>query len=312
MSPVKTNQAKLVDDILRAFDALGSQPGFRPAHAKGILLTGTFRPSPNAASLTNAPHILRGSTPITLRFSDSTGLPTIPDNHPQASPRGCAIRFHLAEHSHTDIIGHSVDAFPVRTAEELIEFFMTLPLSGPDAPKPTPLEKFLAAHPAAGSFLQAPKPMPVSFAKEAFYSVSAYRFTNKEGSSAFGRYRVRPEGNPEFLEAQAASDTTPNFLFDEITERIARGPVRMRIAVQVAADGDNVNDATVQWPRERREIDFGAIELTAVAPNNDAGQRHIIFDPIPRVEGIGPSDDPLLDARAAVYLASGRRRRAAH
>jgi len=35
----------------------------------------------------------------------------------------------------------------------------------------------------------------------------------------------------------------------------------------------------------------------------------MIFDPIPRVDGIEPSDDPLLELRAAVYLLSGRRRR---
>jgi catalase len=37
-------------------------------------------------------------------------------------------------------------------------------------------------------------------------------------------------------------------------------------------------------------------------------QKHIIFDPIPRLDGIEPSDDPLLELRAAVYLISGRRR----
>jgi catalase len=87
--------------------------------------------------------------------------------------------------------------------------------------------------------------------------------------------------------------------------------VRMRIAVQIAKDGDAVSDSTVHWPADRPEIDFGTIELASVVPDNDAEQRHIIFDPIPRVDGIGPSGDPLLDARAEVYLKSGRRRRAA-
>jgi catalase len=45
--------------------------------------------------------------------------------------------------------------------------------------------------------------------------------------------------------------------------------------------------------------------------NNDAEQRHIIFDPIPRVDGIDVSEDPLLKPRADIYLMSGRRRRAA-
>jgi catalase len=67
----------------------------------------------------------------------------------------------------------------------------------------------------------------------------------------------------------------------------------------------------VHWPKDRPEAAFGIIELTQVMPNNDAEQRHIIFDPIPRVDGIEPSGDPLLDPRAAIYLASGRRRRSA-
>ena len=44
--------------------------------------------------------------------------------------------------------------------------------------------------------------------------------------------------------------------------------------------------------------------------NTGIAQEALIFDPIPRVDGTEPSDDPLLDPHAAVYLASGRRRRA--
>jgi catalase len=87
----------------------------RPAHAKGILQTGTFTPSSEAASLARAPHRHRNSLPVTVRFSDFAGIPTVADNDPQgASPRGFAVRFHLAEHVHTGIIGHSVDNFPTR------------------------------------------------------------------------------------------------------------------------------------------------------------------------------------------------------
>src|SRR6201994_2174555 len=89
----------LSQDILKQFDTIfGLHPGFRPAHAKGVMLSGTFTPSSEAASLTRAPHITRPSTPVTARFSNSTGLPTIPDSDPNANPRGLAIRFQLAEH----------------------------------------------------------------------------------------------------------------------------------------------------------------------------------------------------------------------
>src|ERR1051326_9142558 len=114
---------QLGNDLIRQFDTIfGLHPGFRPAHAKGVLLTGTFHPAREAVSLTQAPHISRESTPVTVRFSDSTGIPMIPDNDENANPRGQAIRFHLAEHVHTDIIGHSTDGFPTRTGQEFLEF----------------------------------------------------------------------------------------------------------------------------------------------------------------------------------------------
>jgi catalase len=300
-------------EALQAFDDLfGLHPGFRPAHAKGILLSGAFTPSPRAGVLTKAPHVNRPSIRIEVRFSDFAGIPTVPDYDENASPRGIAVRFYLAEHVHTDIIGHSTDGFPARTSEELVRFLRAIHASGPDAPKPTPIESFLASRPAALAFVQTPKPIPTSFAKESFYSVSAYKFTNNEGVSKFGRYRVVPEGGNEYLEPSAAAKQDPNFLFDEIKGRIARGSVKMRILVQVALDGDVVDDSTVHWPDQRPLAEFGTMELSGLVPDGEAAQRHIIFDPIPRVDGIEPSGDPLLDERASLYLTSGRRRRAAN
>ncbi len=304
---------EIAEKALRAFEDLtGPQPGFRPAHAKGILLSGTFIPAGAASTLTRAPHIQRGSTPVTVRFSDFAGIPTIPDNHPEASPRGFAVRFHLAEHSHTDIIGHSVDGFPARTAEEFVEFLQAIRQSGPGAAHPTPIEKFLGSHPAALAFVQAPKPMPASFATESYFSRSAYRFINGSGIRQYGRYRIQPDGANEYLDSAAAANASPNFLFDELRRRLGKGPVKMRISVQIAAEGDPVNDSTAVWPSSRPVLDFGTVEITGVIADNDAEQRKIIFDPIPRVDGIEASDDPLLEVRATTYLISGRRRRAAN
>jgi catalase len=298
-------------ETLRAFDNLfGHHPGFRPVHAKGILLSGTFTPAARVKELTRAPHVNRPSIRVEVRFSDFAGVPAIPDYDDNASPRGFALRFYLAEHVHTDIIGHSVDAFPARTVEEFLEFARAIAASGAGAPKPTPIESFLGTHPAALAFVQAPKPIPSSFVNESFYSVSAYKFTNADGVSKFGRYRILPMGGNDYLEASAAAKKDADFLFEEIKDRIGRGPAKMRVQVQVAAQGDVVDDATVQWPAQRPEVEFGTIELNGLVLDEEAAQRQIIFDPIPRVDGIEPSGDPLLDPRATVYLASGRRRRA--
>ena len=302
----------LSEELLQQLDTIfGLHPGFRPAHAKGAMLTGTFTPSPGADYITRAPHIQREATPVTVRFSDSTGLPLIPDNDPNANPRGIAIRFHLAEHVHTDIIGHSTDGFPARTGEEFLEFLRALASSDPSKPSPSPIEVYLGTHPKALAFVQAPKPAPSSFARESYFGVTAMRFSNKDGLTHFGRYRIVPEAGNDHLSDAAASASGGDFLFDELMERVSRGPIAFRILVQIANGEDIVDDATVHWPEDRRLAEFGRIVLTAAVSDNGPAQKRIIFDPIPRVDGIDPSEDPLLELRAAIYLLSGRRRRSA-
>jgi catalase len=87
--------------------------------------------------------------------------------------------------------------------------------------------------------------------------------------------------------------------------------VKFDVRVQLADAGDVVDDATIHWPETREVLTLGTVTLDAMVSDDAAGQKTIIFDPIPRLEGIAPSDDPLLELRAAIYLISGRRRRAA-
>jgi catalase len=264
------------------------------------MLSGTFTPSPEATWLTRAPHATRKSTPVTVRFSDGTGLPAIPDNTPDASPRGLAIRFQLGEHVHTDIVSHSTDGFPTRTGQEFLELLRAVATGNPSA--------FLAAHPAALAFVQTPKPSPASFASEAYFGVTAFRFINQQGRAHHGRYRILPKAGIAHLDDTAAKPKSENYLLDELASRIAAGPVQFEIHVQIANDTDIVDDATIHWPADRPVVHFGTVELASKAPDDEA-HRRIIFDPIPRIDGIEPSNDPLLELRAAIYLLSGRRRR---
>jgi len=79
----------------------------------------------------------------------------------------------------------------------------------------------------------------------------------------------------------------------------------------MAEKGDDVADASTSWPANRTEIPFGTIALTARVDDQAPERRKIIFDPLPRVDGIDSSGDPLTSVRADLYLLSGRRRRAA-
>jgi catalase len=306
--------SKLITDLLEVLDqhAGGTHPGFRPGHARVVMCSGTFTPSPEAGKLTRAPHAILPSTPVTVRFSLTSGVPTAADNDPEASgPQGIAVRFHLGDHVHTDIIGHSHNGFPVRNGEEFLELFRAVVASGPGAPNPPPIVSFLASHPAAKAFVEAPKPIPTSFARQAYYAVTAFKFTNSTGQSRFGRFRFRPEAGAESLTPEQAARKTTDFLAAELSERLTRGPAEFRVLVQLAESGDEVTDSTVLWPESRPLVEFGRLTLKGRVDELAPERRKIIFDPVPRVDGIDSAGDPLTAVRSDIYLFSGRRRRAA-
>jgi catalase len=304
--------SKLVTDLLDTLDKLsgGIHPGFRPAHAKGMMVAGTFTPSAGAAKLTRAPHVARPVTPVTVRFSASGGIPTIADNDPQkATPQGMAVRFHLADHVHTDIVAHSHNGFPAQNGETFLEFLRAAAASGPGAPTPPPIVAFLATHPAARAFVEAPKPIATSYARQAYFAITAFKFTNADGQSRFGRFRLRPEAGTEFLTPEQAEKQTADFLAAELSQRFARGPVGFRVLVQLAEVGDDVTDSTVLWPETRPVVEFGMLTITERVDELALERRKIIFDPDPRVDGIDSAGDPLTAVRSEIYLLSGRRRR---
>ncbi|GKT50242.1 catalase-related peroxidase [Colletotrichum spaethianum] len=299
---VETSQG-LVDVLHNIF---GPHPGFRPAHAKGVLLRGVFRPTDTAARLSRAQHFTNPETPAIARFSSSTGIPNLPDTDPNGNPRGLAVRFQLADSPlrvHTDIVAHSTPFFPAPNGEEALAFFQSV-ANGDVA-------DYVASHPAALAFVQAPKPFPASFGRETYYSVNAFKLIAADGTGTFVRYRWVPVRGEMYLEGGEVRSKSPRFLFDGVSEVLRHGPIEFKLLVQVAEDGDVTDDNTVHWPEERQVLELGQLSLTELVDNDAAEQKNIIFDPVPRVDGVEPSADPLLEVRAGVYLISGRERRQA-
>src|SRR5579862_381794 len=151
--PTQETPATMVGALHSAF----GEHHARAVHAKGVVLEGTFTPAPEARTLTSATLFSTGTVPITIRFSDFTGLPTIPDTSPNANPRGLAIKFHMRDGLEADIVTHSFNGFPVATADEFAQFLRAVGSSGPDAPKPTPIDAYLDSHPIAKTFLTTQK-----------------------------------------------------------------------------------------------------------------------------------------------------------
>jgi catalase len=81
--------------------------------------------------------------------------------------------------------------------------------------------------------------------------------------------------------------------------------------VQAAGPGDDPTEATAVWPDDWEEVAFGTLTVTERVDELAPERRKIIFDPVPRVDGIDPAGDPLTEVRSEIYLLSGRRRSAA-
>jgi catalase len=217
-------EVQIVDALNKAF---GQHPGFRANHAKGIVTEGSFKASPAAAELSRAV-LFGGSTiPVTVRFSDSTGIPNLPDGSDHANPHGMAIKYHLPGGSETDMVTNSLKFFIVSTGEEFRDFFTAVAASPPDAPHPTKVEQFIASHPRIPAALSNIA-TPDSFADEQYNGLDAFIFVNKAGQRQAVRYMIVPEHLVHLAPADAAK-RAPNFLMDELRVRLKQGPVTFRL-----------------------------------------------------------------------------------
>ena len=306
--PQSANLAQQIADQL-VLIAGGIHPGYRFNHAKGMVVTGTFTPAVGAASVSRAAHLQSKAVPVTVRFSDGTGIPNIPDTQPGAGPRGMAIRFTLPGGAFTDIVAVSHNGFVVGTGEDFLAFLKAVTATRPDSPHPTPVEAFLGSHPRALQFVIDNKPLPTSFATLAYYGNNAFVFVDAKGTKRAGRYQIIPVAGLANLDSAAAAKAGPNYLFDDLPNRLAPGPIQFKLYVQLANPGDQTNDGSIVWPDDRRRVELGTLSLTTVAPNNEELQRSLTFNPIYITSGIELSDDPLVPLRSAVYALSIAHRR---
>ncbi|HEX5326070.1 MAG TPA: catalase family peroxidase [Acetobacteraceae bacterium] len=294
---------QLVDALNKVF---GVHPGFRANHAKGIVAEGSFKASPDAAALSKASLFAGGTIPVTVRFSDSTGLPDLPDGAPLANPHGMSLKFHLPDGSETDMVLNSFKFFPVSTGADFLGLLLALAASPPDAAKPTPFDQFAASHPTVPAAFGA-LGTPDSYADEQYNGVDAFVLVDKSGNRQAVRYQMEPE-HLVHLDAADAAKRAPDFLETELTDRLKRGPVTFHLKAQLAAPGDDTKDPAKPWPADRKVIELGVVTIDKLVANNAEAQKALLFLPGRVTDGIEASDDPLIGLRDQAYAVSFSRR----
>ncbi len=285
----------------------GKQVHGRAIHAKGIVLEGSFLPLPSAGKLSRAPHLNGGAVPITVRFSDFAGIPTISDTDGLASPRGMAIKFHLAHGADTDIVAHSVNGFPSPTTNDFQDLMVALGSSPPGTASPTPADNYLGTHPVAKAFFANLTPPPASFATVAYYGVNSFEFCNQAGRKQLGRYQIIPEAGVHLLPSSEVASASPDYLSKEINERLRSGPAKFVLQVQLAQPTDATEDPSIAWPASRSVVKLGVITVKQVRPDSEKAQESLMFTPSAVADGIRPADPMVADRNAAYGVSYGRR-----
>lgn len=293
------------DAIAVVNDAFGRHAGARALHAKGTFCTGTFTATPQAASLSRATHLQGEPVPALIRFSNGSGHPRQPDYLPTV--HGMAVKFTLPDGSHTDLSAQTARLFSSRTVEGFLEFLKAAK-PGPASLWRMPL--LVVRHPEFLRTLRANAialKIPASYATCGYHALHAFRWVDADGGSRHVRYHWEPEAGDAYLSPPAARKRGKHFLTDELVERLAKGPIRFRLDVQVAGPRDSTVDPSSPWSSQER-VEVGTLEVSAPAPDPEADGDVVVFDPMRVTDGIEPSDDPILHFRSRAYSVSIERR----
>ena len=281
-------------DRLRA--AFRGPDRHRTLHAKGRFYAGTFTATPEAAALGRAGHLTGDPVPILVRWSNAGGNADVPDKVPDI--RGMAVKFRLPDGTETDLLGQTSRRFPTDSPEEFVAMTEA-------SRRPATLPLFMLRHPRMVPALldglrSKAVSTPASFAEPTYYPIHAYGWRDADDRLSWVRYVFAPQPSERLPERY-------DDLFAEMAARLARGPVRFDVRLQVAGPGDDPHSAVSVW-KHARELLGGTIEVTEELPDAEQEGAPVVFDPTRVVDGIELSDDPILRYRPSAYAESISRR----
>jgi catalase len=302
LSPQRLTPDKLVD----AFTPPGGEPlGHRKNHAKGICFTGKFEANGTGSELSYAQALARGQYPVLGRFNLGTPDPNAPDATVRV--RGIGLRISTPDGQEWRSATINAPVFPVSTPQAFYELLLASASKDPNA-----MKSFAAAHPEIGAFgaWDNNGSWTGSYAEERYNGLNSFVFTNSSGVEKSVRWSLLPKAQPVLISPDELAKRGPNFLEQEIAERIRGGPLRWTMVVTVANSGDPTADPTKAWPDDRRTVEVGTLIVQQIEAERDGPCRDINFDPTVLPAGIRTSDDPFPAARSSAYAKSYDRRTA--
>jgi catalase len=277
----------------------GPALGHRRNHAKGICFTGTFTANGDGSALSKAQVFTRGQYPVVGRFNLATADPNAADAMVRVRGLGIQITTPDGEQWRSAMIDAPI--FAVSTPQA---FYELLTASG--SKDSSAMKNFIGGHPEFLAFAGWAKTAAwtASYAEERYNSLNSFLFVDGSGAKHPVRWSLVPAAQPVPITPEELGKRGPDYLEQEITQRVAAGPQTWSLVVTVANAGDATADPNKAWPADRRTLNVGTMTTQQIEPERDGPCRDINFDPTVLPAGITTSDDPFPAARSAAYSRS--------
>jgi len=288
------------EKIVAAFEGPGGPPlGHRRNHAKGICFTGSFEANGQGTALSKARVFEAGQYAVIGRFNIPGPDPHEPD--PMSKIRGFSVRIATPDGQEWRSAMIDAPVFAAATPQAFYQFLLASASKDPNA-----MKMYSSEHPEILTFVGWAKSyQPTeSWAEDRFNSLDSFFFTDGSGAKHAVRWSYVPEAKPVTLTADELAKRGPDFLSQDILQRVAAGPLHWELMVTVANPGDATADPTKAWPADRRTVDVGTLTVQQIEQEADGPCRDINYDPTVLPAGMTTSDDPMPAARSAAYAKS--------
>ncbi|MDT0595893.1 catalase family peroxidase [Glaciecola petra] len=295
-------------DFINAFEKLsGAHPGFRKAHAKGVCVQATFSPNTDSP-FAGSPLFSNGDLPASIRFSVGGGNPVSDERTPGV--RGMGTQIKLPGGGMHTFTGNSTPVFAAKDPETFLGLLQRLMPDESGRPNMARLGAYIAANPStqAGAMWSRTTPAPASYANTPYFGLHTFFYQADDAQEQVKfRWHIEPSLGNKGLDAEASATLPALFLEDTLKEQVANEetPVTFTIIATLGEENDTNIDPSVQWPKERPQVNMGTLTLNSVGTQSCDKTN---YDPNLLSSGFTPSDDPVLRMRSPAYgISFGKR-----
>jgi catalase len=305
-------QASVAEQLVDGLEGVfGKHAGMRRSGARGVCAEGEWIATGAGQRFSTAATLQPGArAPVVARFSIGGGNPMAPENAP--SVRGLSFSIDAPGGNTHEFVLINTPVFTARTPESFVNF---LRVRAPD-----PQTRQMNAQAVAAANAANPDWMPqiaylrdlpptASYATERYFGVNSFVFTDATGMRRHARWTFEPVAGRTGLTPEERTARGATFLNADLRDRVGRGAAEWRVLLQLPQAGDPLDDAVTAWPMDRETVEVARLRITAVQADGMRGACDAqTFIPTLLPQGIDPSADPILNARAEAYAVSLSRR----